>query len=90
MTASYPIAFEAIRWKKEWGKYYIHYAHPRKEIDLAGHQFTDGGFLSNFPIKFLDNESVRPMYFSHMSSNKTRIFGFGLEEVTEEEKEKAN
>jgi len=56
MTGSFPIAFEAMSWKKEWGVYYVHYSNRRREIDLTGHKFTDGGMLANFPIIFLDNE----------------------------------
>lgn len=79
ISASFPIAFVGQKWKKEWGKYYIHYDSTRREIDLTGHLFTDGGLLSNFPIKYLDNESVRPIYFRHMKvRSKTKIFGFGL------------
>jgi predicted acylesterase/phospholipase RssA len=55
MSGSFPIAFLSLSWKKEWGKYYIHYEKSRREIDLTGHKFTDGGLLANFPLKFLDN-----------------------------------
>ena len=30
MTGSFPVAFEALKWKKEWGKYYIHYDRMRR------------------------------------------------------------
>lgn len=30
MTGSFPVAFEAMAWRKEWGKYYIHYQHYRR------------------------------------------------------------
>ena len=65
MTGSFPVAFKSQTWKSDWGKYYIHYHSTRRELDLTGHNFTDGGLLSNFPIKYLDNENMRPMYFSH-------------------------
>lgn len=78
MTSAFPVAFKALKWEPHWGKYYIHYIHYRREIDLTGHQFTDGGVLANFPIKFLDNEELRPFYFSHAKTERTRIFGFGL------------
>lgn len=81
MTGSFPVAFEALKWRKEWGKYYIHYENWRREIDLEGHQFTDGGMLANFPMMFFDNESMRPMYFTHKSNENTRVAGFGLEEI---------
>jgi predicted acylesterase/phospholipase RssA len=68
MTSAFPVAFQALRWKKEWGKYNIHYISTRREIDLTGHQFTDGGMLANFPIKFLDNENIRAFYFNHAQS----------------------
>jgi predicted acylesterase/phospholipase RssA len=55
MTGSFPVGFGAQTWSKDWGKYFIHYEHSRREINLAGHKFTDGGMLSNFPIKYLDN-----------------------------------
>ena len=65
MTGSFPAVFESQSWKKEWGKYYVHYSTTRKEIDLEGVFFTDGGTLANFPVKYLDNEKMRPMYFSY-------------------------
>ena len=86
MTGSFPVAFEALKWQKEWGKYYIHYERYRKEIDLTGHQFTDGGMLANFPIKYLDNQEMRPMYFAHKPNAVTTLFGFGLREMEEEHK----
>jgi predicted acylesterase/phospholipase RssA len=55
MTGSFPVAFKALSWEKAWGKYYVHYDRTRREIDLTGHHFTDGGLLANFPLKFLDN-----------------------------------
>jgi predicted acylesterase/phospholipase RssA len=82
MTGSFPVAFHAQKWKPEWGKYYVHYNKFRKEIDLTGHEFTDGGLLANFPIKYLDNEHMRPMYFSHrQDASKTILYGFGLDPI---------
>jgi len=49
---------------------------------LTGHTFTDGGLLANFPIKYLDNEMMRPMYFSHKKHPRhTILYGFGLDEI---------
>ena len=80
MSGSFPVAFMAQTWKQEWGKYFIHYSKSRKEIDLTGHTFTDGGLLANFPVKYLDNELMRPMYFSHKKNHKyTILYGFGLD-----------
>jgi len=70
LTGSFPVAFEALKWKSDWGKYYIHYERWRREIDLTDHQFTDGGVLANFPIMYLDNESMRPMYFAHKRTSE--------------------
>ena len=81
MTGSFPVAFESQKWNQDWGKYYIHYNSTRREIDLTGHNFTDGGMLSNFPIKYLDNENMRPMYFSHQPNKLTKLYGFGLYEI---------
>lgn len=78
MTGSFPVAFEAQSWQSAWGKYYIHYDYIRKEIDLTGCKFTDGGTLANFPIKYLDNEDMRPMYFSHVKTAQTFIYGIGF------------
>ena len=78
MTSSFPVAFAAQKWKKEWGKYYVHYDNIRRQVDITGHTFTDGGTLSNFPVKYLDNEDMRPMYFSHMKTQKTMMYGVGL------------
>lgn len=55
MSGSFPVAFQAQKWQKSWGKYYIHYDNIRREIDLTGCQLTDGGTLANFPVKYLDN-----------------------------------
>jgi hypothetical protein len=49
---------------------------------LTGHNFTDGGLLANFPLKFLDNEKFREKYFSHTSvKEKTFLYGFGLDKL---------
>ena len=48
--------------------------------------------LANFPIKYLDNELMRPMYFAHprivkkkdTDENYTIIEGFGLKEISPE------
>ena len=48
--------------------------------------------LSNFPIEYLDNERMRPMYWSHPKRKTTEIYGFGLNEVKDpayEERQKA-
>ena len=37
--------------------------------------------LSNFPIEYLDNEKMRPIYWSHPKSKTTNIYGFGLNYV---------
>lgn len=33
-------------------------------IDITGHEFTDGGLLANFPIKYMDNDLIRKRYFA--------------------------
>ena len=85
ITGSFPVVFEAQRWQKEWGYYYIHHIERRVELDLTGHRFTDGGVLANFPIKYLDNEKMRTKYFSHQKNDQTKLFGFGLHYVNAEE-----
>ena len=30
ISSSFPIGFQAQKWKQEWGKYYIHYEHTRR------------------------------------------------------------
>lgn len=50
-------------------------------MNLEGHNFTDGGLFANFPIRYLDNEKFRPMYFSHRLNKNTVLYGFGLEEL---------
>lgn len=38
--------------------------------------------LANFPIKYLDNEKMRPMYFSHKKiEGTTTLYGFGVNYV---------
>lgn len=86
MTSAFPVAFEATYWKEEWGKYYIHYEKMRSEIDLRGCKFTDGGMLANFPIDCIDNEDMRPMYFSHCSNRQLKV----VKEPYEESAEKYN
>ena len=51
--------------------------------------------LANFPIEYLDNESMRPMYFSHKGyfekgkeKNHTIIRGFGLDDSVIDPKKK--
>ena len=65
----------------------MHYEKTRKEIDLTGVNFTDGGTLANFPVKYLDNEKMRPMYFSYKrypknSENETILYGFGVHDLS--------
>ena len=50
MSAAFPIMFPAIEWKKEWGLY-------NNSVDMTGHLMSDGGLVSNFPIRyFVSNE----------------------------------
>ena len=50
------------------------------QIDITGHEFTDGGLLANFPIKYMDNEMIRMRYFSHKAiKGETILLGFGLD-----------
>ena len=65
MTGSFPVAFEAQTWKREWGDYYVYKSSVMTVIDITGHQFTDGGMLANFPIRYLDNMDISKNYFSH-------------------------
>ncbi len=45
--------------------------------------------LSNFPIKYLDNDYFRTKYFSHkINKNNTRLFGFGFNKLNDENKKK--
>ena len=96
MSGSFPIAFESQKWEQEWGKYYIHYGKTRREIDLTNKRFTDGGMLANFPLKYLDNERMRPKYFAHPriykaegSETETILIGMGSSFVETEDEEKA-
>ena len=53
-------------------------------IDIEGHEFTDGGMLANFPIKYMDNEEIRKRYFSHKSiKGENILLGFGLDNLDE-------
>lgn len=55
MTGSFPVGFKALKWRKEWGQYSVYLNKKRMDIEITGHEFTDGGMLANFPIKYLDN-----------------------------------
>jgi hypothetical protein len=33
----------------------LHHAQTRLEIDITGHEFSDGGILANLPVMYLDN-----------------------------------
>ena len=80
MTGSVPVGFKAQRWKKEWGFYNIIKEFTRVQVDITGHEFTDGGLLANFPIKYLDNKKINLRYYSHTTvKNKTILLGFGLD-----------
>jgi predicted acylesterase/phospholipase RssA len=80
MSGSFPGAFKAQKWKKEWGKYTIFYSRYKVEVDLTGHEFTDGGLLANFPVKYLDNPDICKKYFSHIpKEDNTILLGFGLD-----------
>ena len=57
-----------------------------------GHQFTDGGALDNFPVRFIDNKKVRQKYFSHprilqSEKNHTIIYAFGINQIDPEQKD---
>ena len=83
MSGSFPCAFKAQKWQSEWGRYNVFYSHERLSIDLTDHEFTDGGLLANFPIKYLDNASMNKKYFSHTPQpGSTIILGFGLDQIT--------
>lgn len=56
---------------------------------MTGCRITDGGTLANFPVKYLDNEDMRPMYFSHAKTKLTTIYGLGLKTyITETQEQK--
>lgn len=83
MSGSFPGAFKALKWDQSWGKYTIFFDYSRIEKDLTGHEFTDGGLLANFPIKYLDNADICNLYFSHIPREEnTIILGFGLDHLT--------
>ena len=45
--------------------------------------------LANFPIKYLDNDKMRPKYFSHeRSKENTILYGFGLHSIGKEAEKK--
>ncbi len=57
---------------------------------LTGHQFTDGGMLANFPMKYFDNDYISDCYFSHRINRslknkkhpyETIMLGFGLDKL---------
>ena len=80
MTGSFPVAFKPQKWKKEWGFYYIYKEGKRTQVDISGHEFTDGELLANFPIKYLSNDSINRQFYSHSNcKNKTMMLGFGLD-----------
>jgi hypothetical protein len=70
MTGSFPVGFKAQKWKNVWKYYFVHYSNTRRVYFLEDHEFTDGGMLANFPIKYFDNNYIRDTYFSHVI-NKT-------------------
>ena len=37
MTGSFPVAFKAQKWKKEWGYYYIYHIHSKIQVDIEDH-----------------------------------------------------
>ena len=63
---------------------------------MTGKKFTDGGMLANFPLKYLDNERMRPKYFAHPrfkkvegSETETILIGIGLNYTPREDEAKA-
>ena len=44
--------------------------------------------LANFPVKYLDNEDMRPMYFSHKKTESTIMYGFGINGLKDSEEDK--
>jgi predicted acylesterase/phospholipase RssA len=55
LTSSVPLGFKPMKWNEEWGKYHIHYDRTKRVINLVDHELSDGAWLANYPIKYLDN-----------------------------------
>ena len=51
MSMSIPFVWREVEWQQAWGKYL--------EQDKTGHNIVDGGVLSNFPIRYIDDEPAQ-------------------------------
>ncbi len=57
-------------------------------VNITDHEFTDGGLLANFPIRYMNNEEMRSRYFCAKNvKGKTILLGFGLDSLSSEQYE---
>ena len=72
-----PFLVKLPKWKRSWGKYYVHYRNRRKEIDLTGHTFIDGSIIDSSPLIYLQNERLRQIFFARKPNAASKIMCFG-------------
>lgn len=51
MSMSFPLLWQEVVWREEWGNYHTLSRGRPVEVPMAGHALVDGGLLSNFPIE---------------------------------------
>lgn len=60
MSSAFPFVWPVVKWKKEWGIY-------NGKEDLTGHHMSDGGLLSNLPVRYFVSTSP---YISELRGGK--------------------
>ncbi len=79
MSMSFPLLWQEVVWREEWGKFHATRDGRLVEIDLTGNVMVDGGMLSNFPIELF--VSREPGVTSVMGSEPSEhVLGFLIDE----------
>jgi predicted acylesterase/phospholipase RssA len=79
MSMSFPLVWQEVVWREEWGPFRATRDGRPVEIPLTGHVLVDGGMLSNFPIELF--VSREPGVTSVMGPRRSAaVLGFLIDE----------
>lgn len=79
MSMSFPLLWQEVVWRAEWGPFVATRNGRPVEISLTGNVMVDGGLLSNFPIELF--VSREPGVLSVMGKQPARaVLGFLIDE----------
>ena len=76
MSMSFPLLWQEVVWRTEWGKY--------RDKDISGHTVVDGGMLSNFPIElFISNQRHVINVMGEKITDQLHVLGLLIDEGLE-------